>query len=88
MQWAAVRTQQDSMRMPPQVCLKGLEEPLARSCRDTCQGVCYSENFAQRGTGDFAQQGTGDNFTTCIATLSVNSTVKQHSTELRYSIVW
>lgn len=62
-----------------------------------CRRVCYSENFTQRGTrenfahqgtGDFAQQGTSDNFTACTATLSVNSTVKRHSTVLRYSVVW
>lgn len=38
MQWAAVRTQQDEIRMPPHMWLKSSDEPLVLVCKDTCQG--------------------------------------------------
>lgn len=38
MQWAAVRTQQDVMRIPPHKWPNSSVEPLVLTCRDTCQG--------------------------------------------------
>lgn len=45
MQWAAVRTQQDLMRIPPQKWLNWWDEPLGLLCRDTCQGWAPGTDF-------------------------------------------
>ena len=44
MQWAAVSTQQDSIRMPPHVWLKAESWP-GLVCRDTCQGWAPGWDF-------------------------------------------
>lgn len=45
MQCAAVSTQQDSIRTPPQKWLKGPVEPLGLVCRETCQGWAPGRDF-------------------------------------------
>lgn len=45
MQWAAVSTQHDLMRTPPQMCLKDSEEPLDLICREACQGWAPGSDF-------------------------------------------
>lgn len=45
MQWAAVRTQQELRRIPPQKWLKSKAEPFSLVCTDTCQGWAPGKDF-------------------------------------------